>query len=98
VRGKIDRIDILPPTTPDTSNKLQLQIIDYKTGKKPWLKYSHKVNKRIEKEQFWKMKVYCKYYSFHNYLLPEYIETRALTYLTLETIRFGFMEDDPAHR
>lgn len=62
VRGKIDRIDILPPTPSDTSNnKLQLQIIDYKTGKKPWLKYSHKVNEKIAKEQFWKMKVYCKY-------------------------------------
>lgn len=58
VRGKIDRIDILLPTP---NNKLQLQIIDYKTGKKPWLKYSHKVNERIAKEQFWKMKVYCKY-------------------------------------
>ena len=62
VRGKIDRIDILPPTTLHPSNnKLQLQIIDYKTGKKPWLKYSHKVNERITKEQFWKMKVYCEY-------------------------------------
>ena len=62
VRGKIDRIDLLPPTTlRPSNNKLQLQIIDYKTGKKPWLKYSHKVNERIAKEQFWKMKVYCKY-------------------------------------
>jgi hypothetical protein len=60
VRGKIDRIDILPPSD-ISNNKLQLQIIDYKTGKKPWLKYSHKVNERIAKEQFWKMKVYCKY-------------------------------------
>ncbi|KAL3821824.1 hypothetical protein ACHAXA_003326 [Cyclostephanos tholiformis] len=55
VRGKIDRIDILPTT----SDKIQLQIIDYKTGKKPWLKYSRKVNDRITQEQFWKMKIYC---------------------------------------
>ena len=56
VRGKIDRIDILPMI----SDKIQLQIIDYKTGKKPWFKYSHKVNERIRGEQFWKMKVYCE--------------------------------------
>jgi hypothetical protein len=56
VRGKIDRIDILPTT----SDKIQLQIIDYKTGKKPWLKYSRKVNDRITQEQFWKMKIYCE--------------------------------------
>ena len=66
VRGKIDRIDLLPPSDTSSNNKLQLQIIDYKTGKKPWLKYSHKVNERIAKEQFWKMKVYCKYLSIFN--------------------------------
>jgi len=55
VRGKIDRIDVLP-SSPDGA---ALQIIDYKTGKKPWLKYSPKVNDRIEQEQFWKMKVYA---------------------------------------
>ena len=56
VRGKIDRIDLSPLTT---SNKVQLQIIDYKTGKKPNFKYSPAVNERIENEQFWKMKVYA---------------------------------------
>ncbi len=65
VRGKIDRINILP----STSDIIKLQIIDYKTGeakshyfillfivssfvshstgKKPWFKYSNKVNERI---------------------------------------------------
>ena len=57
VRGKIDRIDILQPS--GNNNKVQLQIIDYKTGKKPNFKYSPKVNERIENEQFWKMKVYA---------------------------------------
>ncbi|KAL7529070.1 hypothetical protein ACHAXR_002778 [Thalassiosira sp. AJA248-18] len=55
VRGKIDRIDILP----SSSGKVQLQIIDYKTGKKPNFKYSPSVNERIANEQFWKMKVYA---------------------------------------
>lgn len=67
VRGKIDRIDILPMI----SDKIQLQIIDYKTGKKPWFKYSHKVNERIRGEQFWKMKVYCE------------CETRDVTTMTI---------------
>ncbi len=56
VRGKIDRIDVLPTT----SDKIKLQIIDYKTGKMPWFKYSHEVNDRITQEQFWKMKIYCE--------------------------------------
>jgi hypothetical protein len=56
VRGKIDRIDVLPTS----SDKIQLQIIDYKTGKKPWFKYSRKVNERIAHEQFWKMKIYSE--------------------------------------
>lgn len=55
VRGKIDRIDILP----STSDKVRLQIIDYKTGKHPNFKYSPVVNDRIAKEQFWKMRVYA---------------------------------------
>eukprot|EP00571_Detonula_confervacea_P008266 CAMPEP_0172324150 /NCGR_PEP_ID=MMETSP1058-20130122/50589_1 /TAXON_ID=83371 /ORGANISM="Detonula confervacea, Strain CCMP 353" /LENGTH=467 /DNA_ID=CAMNT_0013040347 /DNA_START=181 /DNA_END=1584 /DNA_ORIENTATION=+ len=58
VRGKIDRIDILQSTSSD-DDKVQLQIIDYKTGKKPWLKYSQSVNDRIASENFWKMKVYA---------------------------------------
>jgi len=56
VRGKIDRIDIIQPRP---SDKLHLDIIDYKTGKKPHFKYSPKVNERIASEQFWKMKVYA---------------------------------------
>jgi len=55
VRGKIDRIDILPSPS---DCKVRLQIINYKTGKKPWFKYSQSVNDRIRREQFWKMKVY----------------------------------------
>ncbi|KAL3796302.1 hypothetical protein ACHAW5_010309 [Stephanodiscus triporus] len=58
VRGKIDRIDCVD-ILPTTSDQIQLQIIDYKTGKKPWFKYSQKINDKITKEQFWKMKVYC---------------------------------------
>ncbi|KAL9189712.1 hypothetical protein ACHAXT_009387 [Thalassiosira profunda] len=56
VRGKIDRIDVLPGSS---EKKAQLQIIDYKTGKKPNFKYSPAVNERIANEQFWKMKVYA---------------------------------------
>ena len=56
VKGKIDRIDMLSNSSND---KVQLQIIDYKTGKKPWFKYSKSVNERIKQEQFWKMKVYA---------------------------------------
>ena len=57
LKGKIDRIDILPSNSP--SERVQLQIIDYKTGKKPWFKYSKAVNERIANEQVWKMKVYA---------------------------------------
>lgn len=60
VRGKIDRIDRVD-ILPTTSDQIQLQIIDYKTGKKPWFKYSQKINDKIAKEQFWKMKVYCEF-------------------------------------
>lgn len=59
VRGKIDRIDVLDVLPALPSDKLRLQIIDYKTGKKPWLKYSPAVNERIRNEQVWKMKVYA---------------------------------------
>ena len=58
VRGKIDRIDILPKQS-SSSDKIQLQIIDYKTGKAPYFKYSQSTNDRIAQEQFWKMKVYA---------------------------------------
>lgn len=58
LKGKIDRIDILPKHHFDDS-KVHLQIIDYKTGKKPWFKYSQSVNDRIFQDQFWKMKVYA---------------------------------------
>lgn len=57
IKGKIDRIDIVPTNT--SSDRVQLQIIDYKTGKKPWFKYSQSVNDRIFQDQFWKMKVYA---------------------------------------
>jgi len=55
VRGKIDRIDVLQ----GHSGKLLLNIIDYKTGKKPHFKYSESANERIAQEQVWKMKVYA---------------------------------------
>ena len=58
LKGKIDRIDVLP-NNPSSDDRLQLQIIDYKTGKKPNFKYSKSVNDRISNEQFWKMKVYA---------------------------------------
>lgn len=58
IKGKIDRIDILPGSS-TSEERLQLQIIDYKTGKKPWFKYSQSVNDRIFQDQFWKMKVYA---------------------------------------
>jgi hypothetical protein len=58
IKGKIDRIDIVP-TKNTSSDRVQLQIIDYKTGKKPWFKYSQSVNDRIFQDQFWKMKVYA---------------------------------------
>ncbi|KAL7520997.1 hypothetical protein ACHAWX_005687 [Stephanocyclus meneghinianus] len=56
VRGVIDRIDMF--VDPKTGKAL-LQIIDYKTGKKPHFKYSPPVNQRIENEQFFKMRVYA---------------------------------------
>jgi hypothetical protein len=59
IKGKIDRIDILPSTPTTSAERLHLQIIDYKTGKKPWFKYSQSVNDRIFQDQFWKMKVYA---------------------------------------
>ena len=61
LKGKIDRIDVLPnnPSSSSDDDRLQLQIIDYKTGKKPNFKYSKSVNERISNEQFWKMKVYA---------------------------------------
>ena len=53
VRGKIDRIDV------DISDKkIRMQIIDYKTGKKPNFKYAAATNERIANEQFFKMRVY----------------------------------------
>eukprot|EP00956_Cyclotella_meneghiniana_P018439 scaffold30696_cov71-Cyclotella_meneghiniana.AAC.2 len=53
IRGIIDRIDMV---LDKHSDKVQLQIIDYKTGKKPHFKYSQPVNERIEKEQFFNMR------------------------------------------
>eukprot|EP00956_Cyclotella_meneghiniana_P031566 scaffold83210_cov62-Cyclotella_meneghiniana.AAC.6 len=56
IRGIIDRIDMF---LDKHSDKVQLQIIDYKTGKKPHFKYSQPVNERIEKEQFFNMRLYA---------------------------------------
>ena len=56
IRGIIDRIDIFPHKQLD---KVKLQIIDYKTGKKPYFKYSQRVNERIEKEEFFNMRLYA---------------------------------------
>lgn len=58
LKGKIDRIDVLPNDN-SVDEKVQLQILDYKTGKKPWFKYSKKFNDKIRDEAFWKMKVYA---------------------------------------
>jgi hypothetical protein len=55
IRGIIDRIDMF---VDEQSGKIQLQIIDYKTGKKPHFKYSQPVNERIEGEQFVNMRLY----------------------------------------
>ena len=56
IRGIIDRIDMF---VNEQSGKVQLQILDYKTGKKPHFKYSQPVNERIEKEAFFNMKLYA---------------------------------------
>lgn len=56
IRGIIDRIDIF---VDEQSGKVHLQIIDYKTGKKPHFKYSQHVNERIEKEHFFNMRLYA---------------------------------------
>ena len=56
IRGIIDRIDMF---VNEQAGKVQLQIIDYKTGKKPHFKYSPAVNERIEREQNFKMRVYA---------------------------------------
>jgi len=58
LKGKIDRIDVLPNDNA-VYEKVQLQILDYKTGKKPWFKYSKRFNDKIRDEAFWKMKVYA---------------------------------------
>ena len=58
LKGKIDRIDVLPNDN-SVDEKVQLQILDYKTGKKPWFKYSKRFNDKIFEESFWKMKVYA---------------------------------------
>ena len=58
LKGKIDRIDVLPNENA-VDEKVQLQILDYKTGKKPWFKYSKRFNDKIRDEAFWKMKVYA---------------------------------------
>lgn len=56
IRGIIDRIDMF---VDEQSGKVQLQIVDYKTGKKPHFKYSDSVNERIKRENFFNMRLYA---------------------------------------
>lgn len=56
IRGIIDRIDMF---VDEQSGKVQLQIIDYKTGKKPHFKYSESFNEKIKKDQFFNMRLYA---------------------------------------
>lgn len=57
VRGIIDRIDLV--AMPDPGSNDCLRIIDYKTGKAPFFKYSEAVNERIKTEKFWQLKIYA---------------------------------------
>lgn len=55
VRGIIDRIDIVR----ESSRKVALKVIDYKTGKAPNLKYSPAMNQKIFQEKFYQLKIYA---------------------------------------
>ena len=55
VRGIIDRIDIVR----ESSRKIALKVIDYKTGKAPNLKYSPAMNQKIFQEKFYQLKIYA---------------------------------------
>ena len=55
VRGIIDRVDIVR----ESSRKVALKIIDYKTGKAPNLKYSPAMNQKIFNEKFYQLKIYA---------------------------------------
>jgi RecB family exonuclease len=55
VRGIIDRLDIVR----ESSRKVALKVIDYKTGKAPNLKYSPAMNQKIFREKFYQLKIYA---------------------------------------
>jgi len=55
VRGIIDRIDMVR----ESSRKVALKIIDYKTGKAPNLKYSPSMNQHIYQKNFYQLKIYA---------------------------------------
>lgn len=55
VRGIIDRLDIVR----ESSRKIALKVIDYKSGKAPNLKYSPSTNQRIFEEKFYQLKIYA---------------------------------------
>mmetsp|Transcript_42282 Transcript_42282/g.48814 ORF Transcript_42282/g.48814 Transcript_42282/m.48814 type:complete len:519 (-) Transcript_42282:97-1653(-) len=55
VRGIIDRIDMVR----ESSRKVTLKIIDYKTGKAPNLKYSPTMNQHIFQKNFYQLKIYA---------------------------------------
>jgi hypothetical protein len=55
VRGIIDRVDIVR----ESSRKVALKVIDYKSGKAPNLKYSPAMNQKIFQEKFYQLKIYA---------------------------------------
>lgn len=55
VRGIIDRLDIVK----ESSRKVALKVIDYKSGKAPHLKYSPAMNQKIFEEKFYQLKIYA---------------------------------------
>jgi RecB family exonuclease len=55
VRGIIDRIDMVR----ESSRKVALKIIDYKSGKAPNLKYSPSMNQHIFQKNFYQLKIYA---------------------------------------
>jgi|UPI000581A9EF hypothetical protein len=56
VRGIVDRLDMV--RTPE-SKQAVLQIVDYKTGKAPHLKYSAGMNQKIRDEALFQLQIYA---------------------------------------
>lgn len=55
VRGIVDRLDMVR----GTGRKVDLKIVDYKTGKAPTLKYSNEMNRQIYQKNFFQLKIYA---------------------------------------